>query len=77
MNTVNIERGEAVRRALLSVARACHEQGVLIPHQRRLAAAIGVNPLQIWHHMRRLIVGGAIIITRERNQRIRVMEVRQ
>lgn len=77
MNTVNIARGEAVRRALLAVARACHERDVLIPHQRRLAAALGVNPLQIWHHMRRLIIGGAIIVTRERHQRIRVKEVRQ
>lgn len=76
MNTVNIERGEAVRRALLAIARACHEQDVLIPHQRRLAAALGVNPLQVWVHMRRLVDAGEITITRERSRRIRVQAVR-
>lgn len=77
MNTVNIARGEAVRQALLAIARTCHDQGVLMPHRARLSAALGINPLQIWHHMRRLIITGEITITRERHRRIRVMEVRQ
>lgn len=77
MNTVNIERGEAVRRALLAVARACHERDVLLPQRSRLAVALDVNPLQVWHHMRRLIVSGEIVISREQYRRIRIEGFRQ
>lgn len=73
----HIERGKAVRRALLSVARTAHAKRMPMPTYDRLGAALGVCKVQVWRHMATLIEAGDITIIRERHKRIWIEGVRQ
>lgn len=75
MNTTNIERGEAVRRALLAVARAAHAKDLPLPTYRRLAASLGLCSVQIHKHIQTLIGEGAITVSRVRYRRFRIESI--
>jgi hypothetical protein len=78
MNTANVQRGEAVRRAILAVARQAHAKGLPMPPRRRLVEVLGVCRAQVWRHWARLIDEGAIVLSdkRTRHSRIYIKEVR-
>lgn len=76
MNTVNVARGVALRRALLEIARLCQERGVPLPTVREIASAAGICPEQMRRHFRRLITDGVIEVGIRRKRR-HVREIRQ
>lgn len=60
MNTINVLRGQRIRRALLTVARTCFERGVPLPTVNHISKAVGICDEQARRHMRRLIDEGAV-----------------
>jgi len=75
MNAVNIERGEAVRRALLAVARVAHAQSVPLPTAETISSRIGICEEQCRRHFRRLIDDG-VVVTRRVGTRRHIEEIR-
>jgi hypothetical protein len=76
-NPINRARGEAVRRALLAIARRAHSEGLPMPTRARLAPVLGCCEEQVWRHWRRLVADGAITIAPERpKHRLLILEVR-
>lgn len=76
VNTTNIERGEAVRRALLAVARACYVRDVPLPAVSLISRTIGICPEQTRRHIGRLIEDGVITVRRTRHRRFRIESIR-
>jgi hypothetical protein len=60
VNTTNAERGRAVRRALLAVARLSLEQRVLFPKYCTLASAMGCDGSNIARHLAMLQAEDAV-----------------
>jgi DNA-binding transcriptional ArsR family regulator len=63
MNHSNIERGARHRRALLAVARAAHQRGLLMPSYRALGRAVGLSQAQVSRHMNRLFDERALSVS--------------
>jgi hypothetical protein len=75
MNTINIQRGLEVRRALLEIVREAAANGWPIPHNTRIAPIIGIHETQVCRHMARLRREGAFQPRRE-GRHLYVQEVR-
>jgi hypothetical protein len=58
----NLERGLRVRRALLAVARLCHERSCLFPRYAALGQVIGTDGSNISRHLGLLMDQGALTL---------------
>jgi len=76
MNSVNVERGRAVRRSLLAIAKLCIEQDKPLPTYAVLSGVVGCDRVRLWHHVRLLRTHGALTVRRGHGSRLHVQEVR-
>jgi predicted ArsR family transcriptional regulator len=75
VNVSNIEKGRRTRRALLAIARVCHERGRVLPRYDRLGKAVGTDDTTVSRQMERLVKEGALSLA-SAGRRFRVVSVR-